>query len=158
MISPHRLLRSRHGYSLIELMVVVVLIGLVVSIAGPSLQGSVTRQRARRALDQTLADVAFTRVIAVREGMPTEIEFTASGRYTMRRLPPGGSPVTLRTVELWREYPGVGLDVVTGVAKLQFSSRGLLRNLSSDGFIKIASSSARDSAFVSPAGRVYRAR
>ncbi len=148
--------RARDGFSLIEILVVLVLITLITSFAAPSMSGYVDRTKTRRALDQLVADIAYSRLMAVQQGRRTAVVIQDDGTYSIRALDESGSWVTVKTVDLRAEYPGV--TVGGGLMNLEFTSRGMLNGTSSsDGFVKVSRASVRDSVFVSPAGRVYRA-
>ena len=144
------------GFSLIEILAALVLIALMASMAVPSMNGYVDRSMTRRALDQLVSDIAFARLNAVQQGRRTTVGLQSGGTYVVRSLGTDDTWTTLKTVNLTNEYPGVafGGDVTT----LEFSSRGLLMTaIVGDGFIKISRAATRDSVFISPAGRVYRA-
>lgn len=152
---PHSL-RGRDGFSLIEILVVLVLITLITSFAAPSMSAYVDRTKTRRALDRLVGDIAYSRLIAVEQGRRTAIVIQDDGSYTIQALDESGTWVTLKTVALRNEFPGV--SVGGGLMNIEFTSRGMLNGTSAnDGFIKVSRASVRDSVFVSPAGRVYRA-
>jgi hypothetical protein len=110
----------------------------------------------RRALDQMVADIAFARVNAIRQGRRTAVVLQAGGTYEIRSQDTTGTWTTLKTVVLVNEFPGIAFG--GDVTNLEFSSRGLLMTaIAGDGFIKVFRSATRDSVFISPAGRVYRA-
>jgi prepilin-type N-terminal cleavage/methylation domain-containing protein len=148
------------GFSAIELLTVLVLVTVLASIAAPSMDAYVDRTRTQRALDQLVGDVAYARLLAVQEGRSTAVRLEANGTYRIERLDAGGSWVAIRTVDLAGLYRGVGFDLEGGTAAIEFSSRGLISNFGDSGaesFLKVSRASSRDSVFVSPAGRTYRA-
>jgi prepilin-type N-terminal cleavage/methylation domain-containing protein len=148
--------RAANGYTLIELMVVISLMAITAMLVAPSLAGTIREGRVGSALDQVVSDVAYARMLAVKDGVRTRVDFTAPATYSISRLPPSGSPVVVRTVNLTRDYPGLAFDLDDGLAQLEFTSRGLVSNLADDQIIKVSNESARDSVLVSAAGRVYR--
>jgi prepilin-type N-terminal cleavage/methylation domain-containing protein len=151
---PLHKIRESAGFSLIELTVVLVIIGISASMAVPSLRSMVDRSRTHGALDRIVGDVAYARVYAIRQGRRTAIQMTSDGTYRIDTMSTGGTWAPIRIVRLRDNFEGV---TVTGVTNLEFSSRGLLMNQVSDGYVKVNRAATRDSIFISPAGRVYRA-
>jgi prepilin-type N-terminal cleavage/methylation domain-containing protein len=146
---------DRGGYTMIEMLTVLVLILILASMAAPAMNSYVSHTKSRRALDRVANDIAFARMAAVREGRRATVDFGAAGSsvYTIE-LQGRASPV--RTVNLGREYRGVAITPPTAARTLVFDSRGLL--LSPDpGTIVVRVAGAADSALLTTAGRVYRA-
>ena len=71
-------LRARAGFSLMEMLVVVILVGIVMSVAGVRVAGMMTQQRVIRAAGtiQTQMEKAFA--IAGRNRQPIKISFSTS--------------------------------------------------------------------------------
>jgi type II secretion system protein H len=147
--------RCRGGFSLIELLVAMVILAILATMALPSMGGYVDRTQTRRALDQLTADFGVARMHAVERARPTRIVMQTDGSYTIQAQSADGTWATIRSVRLRDNFPGVSLSAASTV--VQFSSRGLVTNLSGDGLIRVTRNSVRDSLFISPAGRVYRA-
>lgn len=154
---PVTSLRSSGGFSTLELITVLVLLGVLSSLVAPSLRGVTERHRTQRALDRVSADVALTRLLAIREGRSHRMRITGTDSYVVERVLSNGQAQQVKLVTLGGDFPGTRLDLPDGGLQLEFTSRGLLRNLNADVFIKAVNSRTRDSIFVSPAGRVYRA-
>jgi type IV fimbrial biogenesis protein FimT len=140
---------------MIELLTVLVVVGLLVTLATPSMDNYMERTRTRRAMDRVVADVAYTRMLAAERGRRTALTMQANGTYSIDTLTNAGAWSPMRTVRLRDDYPGVTFSGTT--LALQFSSRGILTNSGTETILKVASNETRDSIFVSPAGRVYRA-
>lgn len=143
------------GFSLIEIVIVLVLIGIMISLVVPSLSRYIDRNRTRRALDEVAADVMYARVLAIREGRPTQITFTSGSGVYQIRSDPAGTNQLVKQVNLANEYLGAQFPS-GGMANLSFNSRGLLTGATSDQYLKVIRGNTRDSAFISPVGRVYR--
>lgn len=142
------------GFSAIELMTVLVLIGIGVSLAIPPMNGYVERTRTRSALDRVVTDVSFARVYAVQHGRRAALHLQGDGTYTIDTLTTGGSWAPVRTVQLRNDYGGVS---ITGtVSTLEFSSRGILTSQADEAVLTVSRGEHKDSVFVSPAGRLYR--
>jgi prepilin-type N-terminal cleavage/methylation domain-containing protein len=149
-------LKQTDGFSLVEILAALVIMALLTSMAVPSMGEYVDRTNTRRALDRVVADVSYARVLSVQQGRRVRVNLLTDGTYVISSLDDGGNWIPLRTVDLEAEYPAISLT--GGVTELEFSSRGLLNSTAtSDGFIKVVRNTVRDSVFVSPAGRVYRA-
>ena len=144
---------DRSGHTLIELLTVLVLIAVIASLAAPSMTGYVARSKVRRALDRVTTDIAFARMAAVREGVRSEIVFTA-GSYQVQLQT--AVPTIVRTVPLALDYPGVVVRPPTANGRLVFDSRGLVVSAPLVPIVTTAAGLA-DSAVITAAGRVYRA-
>lgn len=156
----HDVLRREGGYSLIELLTVLVLIAVLTSMAGPSMQRYVAQNKTRRALDRIALDLSHARLMAVERSQQTWVRIQPNGNYTVDTLATNGvDPVPVKRVTLSNDI--VGLRVVEGSATtFQFSSRGMVINYGSEtdgGVLRMTAGGARDSLFVSPSGRIYRA-
>lgn len=140
------------GFSLLEILAALVLLGVLLSVAAPSMQGVTSRSKTRGALDQLTADIALARTYAVRDGQRTVVTIRDATEYSIVR-DPGGAAVTVKSVDLGRDYRGVRL--VPAAGELTFDSRGLLV---SGTFAKVKASHAgrSDSLVISAVGRTYR--
>ena len=154
--SMKRYPRNHDGFSLIELLVVLVLLSLLTATAVPSMSGWVDRSKTRRALDRLVVDISYARVLSVQQSRRTNVAIGGDGSYTISAMQDDGSWTTLRAVDLADDYPGIAVS--GGLTNLQFTSRGTLETADAvDGFVIVSRGALRDSIFVSPAGRVYRA-
>lgn len=74
----HRLNARRLGFTLIELMIVVVIIGLLLGIAVPRVGNSITRDRVDRAAFVVQGVLDEATQIARRQGVPVTVTFQSS--------------------------------------------------------------------------------
>jgi prepilin-type N-terminal cleavage/methylation domain-containing protein len=146
--------RRDAGFSLIELMTVVVLIGIMASMAGPSMQGYVARQKTRGALDRVTADIGFARLHAVERAQRTWVKVSEAGLLTVETVGADGALTTVKRTDLAAEFGGL---TIPNAAELEFTSRGLLSNLTGEATIYVAAGGVEDHLLVSMSGRVYRA-
>lgn len=155
---------DRRGFTLVELLTVVVLVGLLAALVAPSFGGALARVRTRAALDRFAADLYHARVLAVRSGRPVVVRFAASAR-----CPPSAPNryAADRYVVVLRDTPsrevkrvalgegGICLEA-TQSDSVRFDSRGLLRGLGNRTVFARRGAELRDSLTISRAGRVLR--
>lgn len=68
-------LRRRSGYTLLEVLLVVALIGVLAAIAAPSLTETIARMRTTTALDVLAADLYYARMLALKSGRSVVVRF-----------------------------------------------------------------------------------
>ena len=125
---PARQRRSA-GFTLVELTLVIVLMGILVALAAPSLAGYVRRTRVEGALNELTGDIAYTRTLAVRSGRPATLTVEPGGtaykiESTHQETATTTATRVAKRVNLTSDYRGVTLTPATTV--LTFNSRGLL--------------------------------
>ncbi|HEU4454643.1 MAG TPA: prepilin-type N-terminal cleavage/methylation domain-containing protein, partial [Longimicrobium sp.] len=77
------LLRNRRGFSLAELMIVVVIMGISLALVAPRLSGVVRVSAIDGALNQVSGDLQFARLLAIKNGWPVRLSTAADGTYTI---------------------------------------------------------------------------
>lgn len=148
---------GRSGYSLTELLVVVLLIGIAASIMAPSFNRAMRSYRLDAAEARVSADVALARMTAVRRGRPASLVVVSPTQY---RVVVERTPVQiLKTVFVNQEYPGFTLTANRDTIK--FDSRGLVSGgqeavITINGPASGPRIGASGKVTVSPVGRVYR--
>lgn len=146
------------GYTLYEMMATLVIAGIAMSFAIPSLEGVLRRERVRGAMNRLAGDLEFTRMAAVRNGRSAVFRFTPAPGCPR----PGGTGYRIRingTSTVLREwYPADGVPVcfrTNNSDSLIYNSRGLLAPFNNR-TIRGELGGARDSLTVSSVGRIYR--
>ena len=94
---------NRHGFTLVELMVLIGIVGLIASMAVPSFNSYLRANRIDVVGDQMASDLALARALAVSEGRVIRVEAESTGYVVV-------DPATDRQIRQ-REFPaGVSLD------------------------------------------------
>jgi type II secretion system protein H len=147
--------RRPAGYTLLELLTVLALIGVLASLAAPSLRGWTDRLRLRALLDRFTADLFHARALAARSGRELQLRFESDGTSCIARysLIDPGSRRTLKVVDLSREHPRICLTV-SGSPRIRIDPRGMPRGAARK--LRARIGERRDSLSISLVGRVYR--
>ncbi|MBW3654625.1 MAG: GspH/FimT family pseudopilin [Gemmatimonadetes bacterium] len=128
MICAHHIRRGgRAGFTLIELMVVLLLMGLVLAMVGPKFTGTIRYFTARSATSQVVADLALARTQAVREGTTASFRLVSPSNYMVTVDAPNGNlSRVVKNVTLEGTARGVAASAPGG-ARIAFDSRGMRR-------------------------------
>jgi prepilin-type N-terminal cleavage/methylation domain-containing protein len=96
---PNRL-RARRGFSLMEMLIVVILVGIIMSVAGVRVSGMMTQQRVIRAAStiQTQLETAFA--LAGRNREPMKIVFATSAAAITVKTTNRAGTTTFTTTDL----------------------------------------------------------
>lgn len=158
MPSPLQGARSSSGYTLPELLAVMLLIAIAAALAIPRFDGITFRSRSRGALDQVAADLFYARMMAVRGGSRTVLRFT-------RRTDVAGCHAPVYTVVVRGPPERVKvtrLDLPDGIClrfgevdSIVFNSRGLPAGVNNRKIYARQGAQA-DSMTLSLLGRVWR--
>ena len=144
--------RARRGFTLPELMLVVVLIGIMAAMAGPRLFRWIQVATQRGAANQVAADLQYARVQAVRQGRTVSLRIDTDKRYRVTVDNTDGTALrTLKTMDLSLSYRDAVLDPTAG--RIGFDSRGM-RRTDLEG-ITVVRGNVRRTLNVSPVGRIY---
>jgi prepilin-type N-terminal cleavage/methylation domain-containing protein len=145
------------GYTLMELMVAVTIAGIMMSLAVPRMEAMIRREQVRGAANRLAADLAYARLMAMRNGSSTVVRFTADARCPGRGGASGYSiGMRGRAPPLRRVHPEAGTLVCfesTGSDSMVYTSRGLLAPFNNR-TIRVALGDVRDSLTVTVAGRI----
>jgi prepilin-type N-terminal cleavage/methylation domain-containing protein len=151
---------GRRGFSMAEVLIVLVIAGLVLAMAGPKLTGYLRSLTARSTTVQVSSDLALARTQAVREGRTVSFRVVSASRYQVTVDDAAGNPVqTVKTVDVsGPQHSSVLLSPVGG--RVAFDSRGMLRNDNNNtaAAVVVSRGTQVDSITISAVGRVYRAR
>jgi type II secretion system protein H len=142
----------RGGYTLAELMAVIVIAGIIATIAVPRLSSYIRHLSARSAASTVVSDLMLARTQAVREGQTVSLRVTNAAEY---QLTVDANPVrTLKTVNV----AGTQRSVTLGPngTTISFDPRGMLR-AGSGSELRITRGTQTDTISITGVGRVYRA-
>lgn len=154
----HRLHRDG-GFTLLEILTVLVIIGVLTSLAVPSLAGQITRMKMHSVLNALRGDLFYARMTAVRAGQSAEMRFTWNSdkscvvSYDIVELTDPERIV--KKVSVGTEARGVCLRMNNANNRLVFNSRGLPSTVAARSFYA-SRGIAADSMRLSQAGRVVR--
>lgn len=120
-----RLARSRYGFTLVEALIVVVVLGLIMVIGFPKISAAMVKSDLRSARTTVVNLVATARAASVQTSRTTWLKFEGSTAYVLvrPRLPADGNgdADTVGTVHDLSAQYGVTLS---GVDSIQFDPRG----------------------------------
>jgi len=147
----------RRGFTLIEILFTLVLLGILISLATPAMSAWIIRTRLDRVTNQLAGDLFYAKMLAVRAGQRVEIRFAApvdgcAPEY--RIVVTGPNERQAKMVDLRHDARGLCLTHSSGAARTTFTSRGLPVSLAYSYTIAGRGMSTRIT--VSAAGRVYR--
>lgn len=147
------------GYTLPELLVVVVLIAILASLAYPRLDGFAFHTRARAALNRVAGDLYHARMLAVREGVRTVLRFSRRPDAPGCHVPSytvavRSTPERVKTTRLDLGSGEVCLQLGT-VDSIVFNSRGLPAGVNNRKMY-VRRGERADSMTLSLLGRVWR--
>lgn len=153
--APLRSVRGQSGASLVEMMVVVIIIGIVAAMAVPRFTNWVSALRVDGAASQLAADIAYTRMMAVREGRTASLTLSGTDYTIVTENPDGTVRRPLRTVKVANTYAGTTVTGEGGNGRVAFDSRGVLKSNSTSA-ITLARLGRSQRLRISAIGRVTR--
>lgn len=147
--------RTSAGFTLVELAVVLVLLGILTTLAAPNMAAYIRGTNVDRALGELKGDIAYTRMLAIRSGQSAQLEVQSAGTAYVIKV--DGSGRDAKRVDLSRDFGGVSLAPPSTV--LGFNSRGLLVPSFTGDEIKITAQQGSSGASLSVlrSGRASRA-
>ncbi len=127
-LAHHRFLSRRRGFTLVELVMVVAIIGVLAALAVPRFALASNRYRAKLGADRVMRDIAYARARAISLGAQQTINFySASTSYTIVGMQNPDAPAKPYTVALTAEpYRCTKLEInFGGTETLTFNGFGV---------------------------------
>jgi len=144
--------RRRGGFTLAEMLIVLVIIGIALAMAVPRMQGVLHKSALHGALNQMASDLTLTRLRAVRSATRVSLSINAAGTGYSVIVDPTGAVDTVKTVSFVDDARGLTFSPAS--SSVTFDSRGLL--VSGTTTITATRQGRSDSLSISGVGRIYR--
>jgi prepilin-type N-terminal cleavage/methylation domain-containing protein len=145
---------NKRGFSFIEMLVVMILIGIIASLAIPRLRGSLEKQNIRSAKALLATLVATARAVAVQRGCPATLNMTVDSVWvTACGVNPVAASVQVGTKKLVGEEFQVTLSPTA--ASIVYDPRGIQTQFLTT-TVSIIGPTYRDSVIINQLGKVVR--
>ena len=142
---------KQRGFTLIEILFVITLIGVMLAVALPRLGEAVSRQRVRSARDAVVTMHAKARAVAVQDGSYSLMEFLSPGKVRLRVFRPNTGWQMRDSTDLQARY---GTTFTSSTSSLLFDPRGL--GWSSAGTVTLTNGTNTEQVTFGAFGRVIR--
>jgi len=141
---------EQNGFTLVEAMVVILVLGVLTVIAAPSFISMIDKQRITKAAEAILSDLRWARGESIRRGQSIRITYTtgANWSYTVT-IPSSGTAI--KTVSS-ADFPAINLSSATFSGNI-FTTFNPARGTATAGSIGIASNSHNATITLSTLGR-----
>lgn len=145
---------NRRGFTIIEMITVIVLIGIIAAIGIPRLRGSLEKQNVRSGKAAIATLVATARSVAVQRGCPATLNLNADSVWvTACGVNPPVASVTVGTKKFVASTYGVTLS--STAATLVYDPRGMTTQFQAT-TVRIAGPAYQDSVVINQLGKVVR--
>lgn len=120
--------RSKHGFTITEMLIVVAIVGVLIAVAAPSLSSLFINSRLDTAANELMTVISFARSEAVRRGVNVSVE-RAAGGSTTRDWTPGWQVAVVGTGETLRigqplQQPVTLYNVSSSSLRIEFLPTG----------------------------------
>jgi prepilin-type N-terminal cleavage/methylation domain-containing protein len=120
------LLMNRPGFTMIESIMVVSIIGIVAAIGGPKVSSALQSRTSASAADQFVAAHSLTRSTAIRYGRVAQLHVDATGQRFWVDVDTSANEIGQRaTIANIRYVSDVGLQMASNRSLLCFDARGI---------------------------------
>jgi len=135
-------LRSRRaGFTLIEVLIAMVVMGVLITMAGPSFFEWLQNSQIRTAADAMQNGVQIARAHAITLNKPVVIQVGPGSGWTVGEAPPAGTPgvgTVIQTRVMEEGTPNVGVNTLpNGSFAITFSPLGAVMTANSDGTLPV---------------------
>jgi prepilin-type N-terminal cleavage/methylation domain-containing protein len=143
--------RSREGYTLTELLIVVVMVGALTLFALPKFSGLVERNKLQAARDEITAALATARAAAVQKGRTSTLRIVGNQIRVTVVTDDAGTTMTVIPAKNLRALYNVTLT--PDDSTISYDMRGYAR-LGAKSVFRIVGGSKRDSVCITAAGQI----
>lgn len=150
---------SDAGYTLLELMTVLVLMGIALSLVAPSMTRFLEVERLRSATGRISGDLSLARTQAVRTGQSATFRIQNATTYvvTVPDASAAGGVRTVKRVSLADDFPGITISSSTPLnPTVVFNSRGLRSGGGASSEVVVTGPRASRKVTISPIGGIQR--
>jgi prepilin-type N-terminal cleavage/methylation domain-containing protein len=147
--------KSHPGFTLTEMLIVVVMVGMLTLMTLPKFSGLVERNRLNSAREEITAALATARAAAVQKGRTATVRFSGNSMWVTVVTSSAGATTTVVPVKQFMTLYNVSLAVATTDTLINFDMRGFTApRLPSTAILRIVGTSRRDSVCITPAGQI----
>lgn len=146
-------MKLRPGYTLTEMLIVVVMVGALTLITLPKFSGLVERNQLSAAREEISAAIATARAAAVQKGRSATIRFSGNSMWVSVVNSGGGTTTTIVPVKSFSSLYNV--SVAASDTLITYDMRGFASpRLASTGVFRILGTSRRDSVCITSSGQI----
>lgn len=149
--------RSRPGYTLTEMVIVVSVVGMLTLFALPRFSGLVERNQLTAAREELTAAIATARAAAIQKGRTATLFLSGNQMWVTAATDGAGSTMTVVPVKSFTSLYNVSVAASSpaGLTSVTFDMRGFASpRLSAVGKFLITGASRRDSICLTTAGQI----
>lgn len=148
---------GRRGFSTIEMIIVVVLIGVIASIGFPRLRRGLEKQRIRNTKALVATMVATARGAAIQRGCTAAVNFAADSVWvTACGLVGNPPPLNQMVGTAKRVKADVNVTLSASQAQVSFDPRGMRTGLFQTTTVRVIGPTYQDSVVINELGKVKR--